>query len=159
MSCLKGFGVQLIYHPNQLTVESTEEIEDFLSLDLGLLQAGASMKGEFLYTPLEILNRYLISFEVTPYDLPDTTTPFESVFFVGNIPEEDCDNASDCQACISDKHVLIGKVTFSRIQNKMPFDPSYLFITFASGNNTSDPLRDFDIDLNCSLQSSFGVIF
>ena len=129
VSCLKGFGVQLIYHPNQLTVESAEENSDFL------------------YTPEKILNRYRNEFEVTNIDLPDTTTPFESIFFVGNVPETDCGQGTGCQACISDKHVLIGKVTFSRIENKMPFDPSYLFITFASGNNTSDPLRDFDKDI------------
>ncbi len=61
--------------------------------------------------------------------------------------EEDCNQVTGCQACISGKRVLIGKVTFSRVENKMPFDPSHLFITFASGNNTSNHLRDFAKDI------------
>jgi len=129
VSCLKGFGVQLIYHPNQLTVQSVEENE------------------EFLYTPLKILNRYRNSFEMTQIDLPEMTTPFESVYFVGNIPEYDCAKTSDCEACITGKRNLIGTVNLSRVEHAMPFDPSYLFITFASGNNTTDSMRDFDKDV------------
>jgi len=110
-------------------VESAEEIDDFL------------------YTSMDVINRYQNSFEMTPIDLLDTTTPYESIFFVGYKPKDECGKNDLCQACITDKRVLIGKVTFSRVENKMPFDPSYLFITFASGNNTTDPMRDFDKDI------------
>ncbi len=129
VSCLKGFGVQLIYHPNQLTIESVVGNEDFL------------------YLPDEKILSYNDRFGVTPYKLPVTSTPFQNIFFVGNIAAENCQKPDDCHHCISGKHILLGKVTFSRVENKMPFDPSHLFITFASGNNTSDPLRDFDKDI------------
>jgi len=130
VSCLKGFGVQLIYLPNQLKVESIEENDDFL------------------YTPLSILNHYE-DMRTTPIDLPETSTPFESVYFVGNIQDsDDCKTSGRCNIeCISDKRVLLGTVNFLRTEHSMPFDPSYLFITFASGNNTTDPMRDFDKDI------------
>jgi len=129
VSCLTGFGVQLIYNPNYLTVESAEVDDDFL------------------YTTDEIINRYNEQFAVTQYTLPDTTAPHESVFFVGYKPEEDCNQATGCKACISDNRVLLGQVTFIRVEHSMPFNPSHLLITFASGNNTSDSLRDFDKDI------------
>jgi len=130
VSCLKGFGVQLIYHPNQLTVASAEEMDDFL------------------YTPDHILDHYS-KLKATPIDLPDTTTPFESVVFVGNIQDSDiCRNSGRCNSsCINGRRVLLGTVNFNRVEHEMPFDPSYLFITFASGNNTTDPMRDFDKDI------------
>ena len=131
VSCLKGFGVQLIYQPLQLTVASAEEND------------------EFLYTPDNKINDYNSRFGVTPIDLPDTGTPFESVYFVGNIQDSDiCRNSGRCNiSCINGKRVLLGTVTFNRVEHQMPFDPSYLFITFASGNNTTDPMRDFDKDI------------
>ena len=130
VSCLKGFGVQLIYLPNQLNVESIEENDDFL------------------YTPLSILNHYE-DMRTTPIDLPETSTPFESVYFVGNIQNsDDCKKSGHCNIeCISDRRVLLGTVLFNRTEHSIPFDPSYLFITFASGNNTTDPMRDFDKDI------------
>ncbi|MGV7224611.1 MAG: hypothetical protein ACQ9MH_24235 [Nitrospinales bacterium] len=128
VSCLQGFGVQIFYQPLQLTVASAEENDDFL------------------YTPDHILNHYN-KLKATPIDLPDTATPLEGVVFVGNIPDKGCGNKPGCRACITGRRVLLGTVTFNRVEHEMPFDPSNLFITFASGNNTTDPLRDFDKDI------------
>jgi hypothetical protein len=131
VSCLKGFGVKLVYQPLQLAVARAEEND------------------EFLYTPDNKINEYNSRFGVTPIDLPDTGTPFESVYFVGNISDsDDCRNSGRCNiSCINGRRVLLGTVTFNRVEHEMPFDPSFLFITFASGNNTTDPLRDFDKDI------------
>ena len=99
-----------------------------------------------------VINDYNTRFEVTTIDLPDTDTPFESVFFKGQVQDSGiCKETGRCNlSCISGRRVLQGTVKFNRAEHEMLFDPSYLFITFASGNNTTGGLHDFDKDVGNS---------
>lgn len=122
VSCLNTFGAQLIYHPSQFSIIEVE------------------LNDELWYHGDKAIYDAIKNIEHLPPEVPETDAPFDEIFFSG-MKIYECDGYEFCRRCISGKKILLGKVTFSRNDTTMPFDPSFLFIAPIRGNDGNDKYR------------------
>ena len=127
LPCLTDFGVQLLYHTQQLRVENVVGNDELCYFE-----------NHSSYLNYERL-------KLKPYNLREIDRSFDTIYFVGNRGANGCNTGRKSDSlCIFGNKILIGEVDFKRTEHSMPFNSSLIYITFSS--NPEKEFRERSMD-------------